>query len=180
MEQQKVGNTTNSLHSCQKLPCARLYGKTIGPRENLCHPLPNLSFFMKFSSTASSSSAYFLSLLRIVAGLVLLEHGTVKVLNYPPGAQGGHVGLDFSSLVGASGAIELAGGSLLVIGLFSRFVAFILSGEMAVAYFMVHFKSSFFPILNKGELAVILCFVFLYLAVAGPGPWSVDGVRRRL
>jgi putative oxidoreductase len=154
--------------------------KIIGPAGNLCHPLARLFSPMKFSSGGSLTSSYFLSLLRIVAGLVLLEHGTVKVLNYPPGAQGGHTGLDFSSLVGASGAIEFAGGALLTVGLFSRFVAFILSGEMAVAYFMVHFKNSFFPILNKGELAVILCFVFLYLAVAGPGPWSVDGVRRRL
>ncbi len=79
----------------------------------------------------------------------------------------------------AAGVIELAGGFLLLIGWFTRFAAFILSGEMAVAYFMVHATQGFWPIVNTGELAVIYCFVFLYLAVAGGGAWSVDSFRRR-
>jgi len=82
-------------------------------------------------------------------------------------------------LIGIQGVIELVGGALLLIGLFSRPVAFILSGDMAVAYFMAHFPKSWLPLLNGGDLAVLFCFVFLYLFVAGPGPWSIDARMRR-
>ena len=130
-------------------------------------------------------TARLLSILRIMAGLLFLEHGTTKVLGFPPGAPGPHTGFVVNNMAGFSGVLELIGGALLVIGLFSRITAFILSGEMAVAYFMIHWAivtsapHSFYPIINKGEIAVLYCFVFLYLAAAGPGPWSLDAMRRR-
>ena len=119
-----------------------------------------------------------LSVLRIMAGLLLLQHGTQKILGFPTGENAGG-GLDLTSLAGWSGPIELIGGILIVIGLFSRPTAFILSGFTAVAYWMVHGMQDFFPINNGGELAALYCFVFLYLAAAGPGPWSVDAMMAR-
>ena len=112
------------------------------------------------------------SVLRIVAGLLFLEHGTGKLIGFP-------AGLPFidkmpAGLLYFTGTIELVGGVLIVLGLFTRPVAFVLSGFMAVAYFMAHFPMSFFPAINYGEPAVLFCFVFLYLAAAGPGPWSLD------
>jgi putative oxidoreductase len=117
-----------------------------------------------------------LSVLRIVVGLVLLQYGTAKLFGWP--AVGMFADLKWLSLFGIAGMFELAGGTLLVLGLFARPAAFILSGEMAVAYFIEHFPHSFFPVLNKGDLAVSLCFTFLYLAFAGGGPWSLDAVLR--
>ena len=113
-----------------------------------------------------------------MAGLLFLEHGTAKVLGFPAGA-GPYLGFQFTTLPGISGILELVGGILLVLGLFTRVTAFILSGEMAVAYFMVHAPKSFYPVVNKGEIAVLYCFVFLYLAAAGGGPWSLDALMRR-
>jgi putative oxidoreductase len=115
---------------------------------------------------------YLLSVLRIAAGLLFLEHGTGKLLGFP-------AGLPFidkmpTGLLYFTGTMELVGGALTVLGLFTRPVAFVLSGFMAVAYFMAHFPVSFFPVINMGELAVLYCFVFLYLAAAGPGPWAID------
>ena len=112
-----------------------------------------------------------LSLLRIVTGLLFLEHGTGKLLGFP-------ASLPFidqmpPGLLYFSGAMELIGGLLITIGLFTRPAAFILSGFMAVAYFLAHFPQSFFPAKNFGEPAVLFCFVFLYLAAAGSGPWAV-------
>jgi putative oxidoreductase len=139
---------------------------------------------MTMTSTTAGWSARLLSILRIVSGLLFVEHGTQKVLGFPPGP-GPHPGFNLSSMVGVSGALELIGGTLLIIGFFTRITAFILSGEMAVAYFGVHLglfmghAQSFYPIVNKGEIAVLYCFVFLYLAAAGGGPWSVDHMRRR-
>lgn len=117
------------------------------------------------------------SLMRIVLGLLYLEHGTAKLLAFPPVAMFAH--LSVASLVGIAGIIELVGGALLFLGLFTRPVALILSGEMAVAYFMVHAPQGFFPILNGGELAIVYCFTFLYFAAAGGGPWSVDALMDR-
>jgi putative oxidoreductase len=135
---------------------------------------------MNFNGFSSSPWAgRMLSILRLVAGLLFLEHGTGKVLNFPPGAPGPHPGFVLTSMVGLSGVIELVGGILLAAGLFTRIVAFILSGEMAVAYFMVHAPQNLYPIINKGEIAVLYCFVFLYFAVAGGGPWSLDTLLRR-
>ena len=132
---------------------------------------------MKTSASVESLSPHLLSVLRIMAGLLFLEHGTSKLLGIPPSSM--HWSFQIASLSGWSGILEFVGGILLVIGLFTHFTAFILSGEMAVAYFMVHAKMGFYPVENHGEIAVLYCFVFLYLAVAGGGPWSVDHLRHR-
>jgi putative oxidoreductase len=116
-----------------------------------------------------------LSLLRIVTALLFLQHGTAKFFGFP------HVNafdnLQWASLLGAAGVLEIVGGLLMLIGLFTRPAAFILSGFMAVAYFMAHATQGFYPLLNQGELAVLYCFVFLYLSVAGGGAWSADAAR---
>jgi putative oxidoreductase len=117
-----------------------------------------------------------LSILRIVAALIFMEHGTQKLLGFPPSDRPSP---ELFSLIGLAGLLELVGGALLVLGLFTRPVAFILSGEMAVAYWMAHAPQSFFPILNGGDAAILYCFVFLYLAAAGGGVWSVDNLRNR-
>ena len=114
-----------------------------------------------------------LSLLRIIAALMFMAHGTAKLLGFPATDMAPAV----MSLSWIAGVFELIGGALLAIGLFTRPVAFILSGEMAVAYWLVHAPRGFFPLVNGGELAVLYCFVFLYLAAAGGGPWSVDHSR---
>ena len=124
----------------------------------------------------SSYSPMVLSVLRIATGLLFLEHGTSKLLNFPPSPMGQPA---LASMAGFSGILELVGGILIVAGLLTRITAFILSGEMAVAYFMVHAKGGFYPMVNKGELAVVYCFVFFYLAFAGAGPWSIDALIRR-
>lgn len=117
-----------------------------------------------------------LSVLRIVAALLFMEHGTQKLLGFPPSPNPGPA---LFSLSGIAGVLELVGGALLALGLFTRPVAFILSGEMAVAYWIAHAPQSFFPILNRGDAAILYCFVFLYLAFAGGGPWSIDAFKRR-
>ncbi len=117
-----------------------------------------------------------LSVLRIMAGLLFLQHGTTKYLGIPASKMTGVAPLSMS---GAAGLIELIGGILIVIGLFTRPVAFVLSGTMAVAYFYAHFPQGFFPMLNGGELAALYCFVFLFIAAAGGGAWSVDRMRKR-
>ena len=121
-------------------------------------------------------TAQLLSILRIMSGLLLLQHGTTKFINFPLGPMNNASPLSMS---GVAGLIELVFGVLLVIGLFTRFSAFIASGMTAVAYFYAHAGRGFFPILNGGELAVLYSFVFLYLAAAGGGPWAVDAVTRR-
>ena len=123
-------------------------------------------------------SPYLLSVLRIVAALLFFEHGTQKLFGYPPGQP--YTGFPNFSILGIAGMMETVGGALLLVGLFTRPVAFILCGEMAVAYFRAHLPRSFFPINNLGEITVMLCFVFLYLSAAGAGPWSLDrAIRRR-
>ena len=120
-----------------------------------------------------------LSIFRIMVGLLFLEHGTSKLLGFPN--TGRPVHLDpaslFTTLAGWSGILELVGGLLIVFGLFTRVTAFILSGEMAVAYFLAHNPRGAFPLLNGGEAAVLYCFAFLYLSAAGAGPWSADAIR---
>lgn len=113
-----------------------------------------------------------LSILRIVTALLFMTHGSAKLFQMPHQAMFDN--LQLMSLIGVQGMLEFGGGLLLLIGLFSRPVAFILSGDMAVAYFMAHWPKGFLPLLNGGELAVLYCFVFLYLWIAGPGPWSID------
>jgi putative oxidoreductase len=116
-----------------------------------------------------------LSVLRIMTGLLLLQHGTTKYLNFPAGPMNNATPTTMS---GAAGLLELVGGVLLIIGLFTRPVAFILSGMCAVAYFYSHAPRGFFPILNGGELAALYSFVLLYLAAAGGGAWSADALRK--
>jgi putative oxidoreductase len=116
-----------------------------------------------------------LSILRIVAALIFMEHGTQKLLGFPPSDSPGPA---LFSLGGLAGVLELVGGALLVLGLFTRPVAFILSGEMAFAYWMAHAPDSFYPVLNGGDAAILYCFVFLYLAAAGGGAWSLDNAMR--
>lgn len=114
-----------------------------------------------------------LSILRIMSGLLFMEHGMSKLFNFPPGTM--HP--SFPALLWFAGVLECFGGALVAVGLFTRVVAFLLSGEMAIAYFMFHAPRSFFPLLNGGDAAVLYCFVFLYLAFAGGGEWSVDRLR---
>lgn len=124
--------------------------------------------------TATAWAPRVRSLLRIMTGLLFLQHGTTKYLGFP---ESQFTGVDPSSLPGIAGIFELVGGILIVIGLLTRPVAFVLSGLMAAAYFIAHAPGGFFPMLNAGELAVLYSFVFLYLACAGAGPWSVDAAR---
>ncbi len=116
-----------------------------------------------------------LSVLRIVVALLYLQHGLAKLFGFPHVAMFDN--LNLVSLIGLAGLIEIVGSSLLLLGLFTRIAAFIMSGEMAVAYFMTFASRSFFPLVNGGELAVLFCFLFLYFAVAGGGAWSLDQVR---
>jgi putative oxidoreductase len=120
-----------------------------------------------------------LSLLRIVSGYLFLQHGSAKLLGFPHVAMFDNVTL--LSLIGFAGILELLGGALLVLGLFVRPVAFVLSGEMAAAYFIGHVPHGnfFFPTLNQGEAAVLYCFVFLFLAAAGGGVWSLDAAMKK-
>ena len=120
-----------------------------------------------------------LAVLRIVTAYLFITHGTAKLFGIPHQAM--FDGLKLLSLPGVAGILEVVGGALLLIGLFTRPVAFVMCGFMAVAYFMAHGSQGnvLVPMLNKGELAVLYCFVFLYFSVAGAGAWSVDAMRRR-
>ena len=125
----------------------------------------------------TSCAPLFLSALRVVAAFMFLLAGTSKLFAFPmPMPQGGSAPL--WSQLGVGGVLEVLGGGLLAIGLFTRPVAFILAGEMAVAYFQFHFPKNFWPTVNQGVPAVLYCFVFLYLSAAGAGPWSIDALRR--
>jgi len=123
----------------------------------------------------SKWSPVLLSVLRIVTGFLFMQHGGMKLLGFP--GAGDHK-VELMSLMGFAGCLELIGGGLILIGLFTRPVAFILAGEMAFAYFMAHAPQGFWPVLNQGESAVLFCFVFLYLSAAGGGPWSLDRAMR--
>lgn len=131
---------------------------------------------MNLQAIGLAWSPRLLSVLRFVVGLCYVQHGMAKLLKYPPVPEFANV--ELTSLLGFAGVLELVGGVLLILGLFTRPTAFILSGQMAVAYFMAHATQGFFPILNDGELAIVFCFVFLYIAAAGPGPWSIDAARK--
>jgi putative oxidoreductase len=115
---------------------------------------------------------YMLSILRIMTALLYLEHGTMKLFGFP----GAHP-VPLFSLFGLAGVIEVVGSLLLIAGLFTRPVAFVLAGEMAVAYFMVAAPHSFFPLINHGDEMILFCFIYLYVATAGAGPWSLDHWR---
>jgi putative oxidoreductase len=130
---------------------------------------------MEFAQIAARWQPQALGLLRIVTALLLLQHGTAKLFGFPHVAMFNDLRL--LSLLGLAGVLELAGGILLLFGIYTRLVAFILSGEMAAAYFIAHAQKSFFPILNQGELAVLYCFVLLYLATAGGGAFCLTKPR---
>ncbi len=119
-----------------------------------------------------------LSVLRIVAAFMLIQSGTVKFFAWTMAMPDGTTA-HLLSQIGIGGAMEIVGGALMLLGLFSRPVAFLLSGEMAVAYFQFHAPQSFWPVVNQGQPAVLYCFIWLYLAAAGPGPWSLDAVLGR-
>ena len=117
-----------------------------------------------------------LSILRIMVGVLYTEHGLAKMVDFPH--QPNHAPYALFTLVpGLQGLLELVGGLLLALGLFTRTVAFILAGNMAVAYFVAHAPRGFFPLLNGGELAIVYCFIFLYFWIAGGGEWSLDRLR---
>jgi putative oxidoreductase len=122
----------------------------------------------------SKYSSQILGITRIVAGLAFLEHGTTKLFNFPPG----ELHPPLLSLLGIGGIIELTAGVLIALGLFSRCAAFVASGEMAVAYFLFHMKilgqTDLFPARNGGDAAILFCFIFLYLAAAGPGAFALN------
>lgn len=120
-----------------------------------------------------------LSALRIVAAFLFMQVGTAKLFAFPAAIMPGGGTASWGSLPGVAGVLETFGGLLLLVGLFTRPVAFVLSGEMAVAYFLAHAPHGFWPLLNKGAEAALYCFLFLYLSAAGPGPWSVDALRSR-
>lgn len=126
----------------------------------------------------STASSYILSILRIVASSLFILHGTGKLFHFPllPGLEN----VALFSLVGAAAIMEMVGGTLLLLGLFTRPVAFVLSGEMAFAYFIGHAPAGIFPHLNGGEPAILYCFLYLYMAAAGGGRWSLDVIRSRL
>ena len=117
------------------------------------------------------------SLLRLIAGLMFMLHGTAKLFAFPEGMPGGAPAL--TSRPGIAGLIEVVCGALIAVGLLTRIASFLASGEMAVAYFMVHAPNGFWPTMNKGELAALYCWLFLYFAFAGPGPWSLDALFRK-
>ena len=117
------------------------------------------------------------ALLRIMTALLFMEHGLAKLLHFPVAQPG--VPDPLPTILVAAGVIEIVGGALVTLGLFTRLAAFICAGEIAIGYFMLHFPKSFWPIVNGGEAAILFCFIFLYLAAAGPGAWSVDALRMK-
>jgi putative oxidoreductase len=125
----------------------------------------------------STWAPYLRSVLRIVAAFVFIQFGTAKVIAFPAAIMPGGGTAPIGSLPGIAGLLESVGGLLLLVGLFTRPVAFILAGEMAVAYFIGHAPQGFWPVLNQGHPAILFCFVWLYLSAAGPGPWSLDAKR---
>jgi putative oxidoreductase len=131
----------------------------------------------KFDRMLAGFEPMVLSIFRIITGLMLFQYGVAKILKFPPVPMFEKV--EITSLYGAAGSIELVFGALLILGLFTRCVAFVLSGEMAFAYFLGHFPRGFIPVLNNGSLAIMLCFACLFLACAGGGPWSVDAMRKK-
>lgn len=122
----------------------------------------------------AEAAPHLLSLLRIIAAGSFLTHGTMKLFSWPAPFE-----YPMSAMMYAAGTLEVVGGLLLILGLFTRPVAFVLSGLMACAYFIAHSGNGFFPVLNHGEAAVLYCFLFLYIAAAGPGAWSIDGILER-
>jgi len=128
------------------------------------------------SDRLSAYSPYAFAALRIVVALLFIEHGTMKLFGFPAAMP---MQISLFSLMGLAAVIEVVGGLLILLGLFTRPAAFVLSGEMAVAYFLAHAPQSFWPAVNQGEAAILFCFVFLCLVFVGAGAFSVDGMRAR-
>ncbi|MEA2725444.1 MAG: putative oxidoreductase [Gemmatimonadales bacterium] len=126
-----------------------------------------------------SWAPYLLSILRILAAFIFIQYGSTKLLGLPAPVMPGGGTAPLASLPGFAGALELVGGAFLLFGLFTRPVAFLVAGEMAVAYFMGHAPRGFWPVLNEGAPAILFCFIWLYISSAGPGPWSLDAILRR-
>lgn len=152
------------------LQCGIFRVRRLNPAPAAAHPTKGTPILTSLESRLSAYSPQFLSILRIITALLFISHGTAKLFGFPDAG----MNPPLFSLFGFAAVLEVVGGLLLVIGLFTRPVAFILAGEMAVAYFMAHAPQSFFPMINQGESAIFFCFVFLYLVFAGPGAWSVD------
>ena len=133
----------------------------------------------RIDSKWSAGAPALLSVLRIVAAFVFIQSGTMKLFAFPMGMPPAGGTAPLFSEIELAGVLEVFGGALMLVGLFTRPVAFILSGEMAVAYFQAHFPRGFWTVVNNGGLAVLFCFVWLYISAAGAGPWSLDAMRRR-
>lgn len=137
---------------------------------------------MSFSAVGSrwrSSAPYLLSILRIVAAFLFFQFGSAKLFAFPAAVMPNGGTAPLMTQAGIAGLLEVVGGLLMFVGLFSRPVAFVLSGEMAFAYFIGHAPQGFWPVLNQGHPAILFCFVWLYISAAGPGPWSLDALMRR-
>ena len=131
---------------------------------------------MSVAGLSASWGPRVLSIVRFIAGLLFLEHGTAKLFGFPHVANFDH--LQLFSLLGLAGVIEFVGGALVCVGFYTRIAAFIMSGEMAVAYFMSHAPRNFLPLLNNGDSAILYCFIFFYFFVVGGGAWSLDRLLR--
>jgi putative oxidoreductase len=131
-----------------------------------------------YEPSSSAWTSRMLSILRIISGLMFILSGTMKIFNYPP-LPPGQPPIELMSQIGIGGLMEVIGGALFTIGLFTRPVSFLLAGEMAVAYFQFHAPGGFLPIVNGGVPAVLYCFIFLYFVLAGAGVWSVDAMLAR-
>ena len=134
---------------------------------------------MSITARWGASAPYIHSIMRMVAAFMFIQAGTMKLFAFPVGMPPSGGTVELFSLIGLAGALEVFGGALMLIGAFTRPVAFILSGEMAVAYFMAHFPVSFWTVLNGGQPAVLYCFIWLYISATGAGPWSIDALMRR-
>ena len=134
---------------------------------------------MTVVSRWSALSPYLLSVLRIAAAFVFIQFGTAKLFAFPASIMPDGSTVPVASQIGVAATLEAFGGLLLLVGLFTRPVAFLLSGEMAFAYFIGHAPQGFWPVLNQGHSAILFCFVFLYFSAAGAGPWSLDALRER-
>jgi putative oxidoreductase len=147
-------------------------GSRLGAAEGAHPPIGRLSARWR------SWAPYLLSVTRIVGAFLFMQFGTAKLLALPAAVMPGGGTAPLASLPGVAGALEMVGGALLLVGLFTRPVAFLLSGEMAFAYFMGHAPQGFWPVLNQGSPAILFCFLWLYISSAGPGPWSLDAAWR--
>jgi putative oxidoreductase len=126
-----------------------------------------------------SWAPYLLSIMRIVAAFAFFQVGSAKLFAFPAAVMPDGGTAPLASLAGVAGTLEVVGGALLLLGLFTRPVAFVVAGEMAFAYFIGHAPQGFWPVLNGGQPAILYCFIWLYISAAGPGPWSIDALRRR-